>query len=157
MGNRIPIPHRHRLDEFPAGHSLARCSPAELASASPVKHILLDCGREALEDFSERGSEFIPCVSPQGFTPCLDSLTERVLAAIFEVSNTVGAGFLEKVYERALLRELALRGIHAGSQASLAVIYKGHHVGEYFADILVGDKLVVELKCVDRLASEHTA
>jgi GxxExxY protein len=87
----------------------------------------------------------------------LDSLTERVLAATFEVSNTLGAGFLEKVYERALLRELALRGIRASSQASLAVIYKGHHVGEYFADILVEDKLVVELKCVDRLAGEHTA
>jgi GxxExxY protein len=87
----------------------------------------------------------------------LDSLTERVLAAVFEVSNTLGTGFLEKVYERALLRELALRGIRASSQASLAVMYKGHNVGEYFADILVDDKLMVELKCVDRLAGEHTA
>ena len=87
----------------------------------------------------------------------LDSLTERVLGAVFEVSNTLGAGFLEKVYERALLRELALRGIRATAQASLAVTYKGHHVGEYFADLLVEDVLAVELKCVDRLASEHTA
>jgi GxxExxY protein len=54
----------------------------------------------------------------------LDSLTERVLAAIFEVANTLGAGFLEKVYERALLRELALRGISATAQASFAVAYK---------------------------------
>ena len=88
---------------------------------------------------------------------CPDSLTERVLAAIFEVSNTLGAGFLEKVYERALLRELALRGIAAIAQASFAVVYKGQSVGEYFADILVEDVLVVELKCVERLASEHTA
>ena len=88
---------------------------------------------------------------------CPDSLTERVLAAIFEVSNTLGAGFLEKVYERALLRELALRGISAVAQASFAVVYKGQSVGEYFADILVEDVLVIELKCVERLASEHTA
>jgi GxxExxY protein len=66
-----------------------------------------------------------------------DSLTGRVLAAVFEVSNTLGAGFLEKVYERALLRELALREIRAGAQCSFAVTYKGHYVGEYFADIIV--------------------
>lgn len=88
---------------------------------------------------------------------CPDSLTERVLSAIFEVSNTLGAGFLEKVYERALLRELALRNLSATPQASFAVTYKGQSVGEYFADILVEDVLVVELKCVERLASEHTA
>ena len=84
-------------------------------------------------------------------------LTEQVLGAIFEVSNTLGSGFLEKVYERALLRELGLRGIRATSQASIAVTYKGHPVGEYFADILVEDMLVVELKCVEHLANEHTA
>jgi len=50
----------------------------------------------------------------------LAALTERVLGAVFEVSNTLGAGFLEKVYERALLRELDLRGIRAVGQASLA-------------------------------------
>ena len=53
----------------------------------------------------------------------LAALTERVLGAVFEVSNTLGAGFLEKVYERALLRELDLRGIRAVGQASLAVSY----------------------------------
>jgi GxxExxY protein len=87
----------------------------------------------------------------------LDSLTERVLGAVFEVSNTLGAGFLEKVYERSLLRELALRGIRANAQVSSPVTYKGYPVGEYFADLLVEDKLVVELKCVDRLANQHTA
>ncbi|HLY15605.1 MAG TPA: GxxExxY protein [Bryobacteraceae bacterium] len=88
---------------------------------------------------------------------CSDSLTEQVLGAIFEVSNTLGAGFLEKVYERALLRELNLRGIRATTQASFKVAYKGQAVGDYFADILVEDSLVIELKCVDRLANEHTA
>jgi len=74
-----------------------------------------------------------------------DSLTERVLAAVFEVSNTLGAGFLEKVHERAL------------AQASFPVFYKGGCVGEYCADILVEDVLVVELKCVDHFVNEHTA
>jgi GxxExxY protein len=86
-----------------------------------------------------------------------DSLTEKVLGAVFEVSNTLGAGFLEKVYERALLKELGIRGIRAVPQASFPVLYKGQCVGEYFADILVEDMLVIELKCVDRLANEHMA
>ena len=86
-----------------------------------------------------------------------DSLTERVLGAVFEVSNTLGAGFLEKVYERALLRELGLLGIRASSQASVAVTYKGLSVGEYFADLLVEDVLLVELKCAERLSNENTA
>src|SRR5450759_5046928 len=87
----------------------------------------------------------------------LDSLTERVLGAVFEVTNTLGAGFLEKVYQRALLRELGLQGIQATAEASFTVTYKSHSVGEYFADLLVEDVLVVELKCVERLSSEHTA
>ncbi|HXN48094.1 MAG TPA: GxxExxY protein [Bryobacteraceae bacterium] len=87
----------------------------------------------------------------------MDLLTERVLGAVFEVSNTLGAGFLEKVYERALLRELGLCGIRATAQTPIEVVYKGHSVGEYFADLLVEDVLVVELKCAERLASEHTA
>jgi GxxExxY protein len=87
----------------------------------------------------------------------LNSLSEKVLGAVFEVSNTLGAGFLEKVYERALLFELRSRGMRASGQTSLAVSYKGQTVGEYFADILVEDVLVIELKCVDRLANEHMA
>jgi GxxExxY protein len=87
----------------------------------------------------------------------LAELTESVLAAAFEVSNTLGAGFLEKVYERALLYELNLLGLKAVPQASFPVIYKSHSVGEYFADILVEDELVIELKCATSLAPEHTA
>ncbi len=86
-----------------------------------------------------------------------NALTERVLGAVFEVSNTLGAGFLEKVYQRALLAELRLRGIRATAEASFVVAYKGHPVGEYFADLLVEDVLVIELKCVERLSNEHTA
>jgi GxxExxY protein len=87
----------------------------------------------------------------------MEELTERVLGAVFEVSNTLGVGFLEKVYERALVRELGLRGIRGTAQAPLTVAYKGQAVGEFFADILVEDVLVVELKCVERLGNEHTA
>jgi GxxExxY protein len=87
----------------------------------------------------------------------LDSLSEKVLGAVFEVSNTLGAGFLERVYQRALLRELNLRGLRATAEASFTVVYKGQSVGEYYADLLVEDSLVVELKCAERLANEHTA
>jgi GxxExxY protein len=87
----------------------------------------------------------------------LDILTERVIGAVFEVANTLGAGFLEKVYERALLKELHLQGIQAVPQAPCPVTYKGEHVGEYYADILVEDVLILELKCVDHLAIQHTA
>ena len=86
-----------------------------------------------------------------------DALTERVLGSVFEVSNTLGCGFLEKVYERALVRELGLRGVRAAAQVPLTVSYKGESVGDYFVDVLVEDVLVVELKCVERLVNEHTA
>jgi GxxExxY protein len=86
-----------------------------------------------------------------------DNLTENVIGAVFEVWNALGAGFLEKVYERALLREFGLRGIRAKTQVSFTVTYKGCNVGEYCADILVEDVLVVELKCVASFAREHIA
>src|ERR1051325_747758 len=87
----------------------------------------------------------------------LDSLSETVLSAIFEVSNTLGAGFLEKVYQRALLAELRIRGLRAAAEVSYVVAYKAQPVGEYFADIIVENVLAIELKCADRLANEHTA
>jgi GxxExxY protein len=68
----------------------------------------------------------------------LNLLTERVLGAVFEVSTTFGSGFLEKVYQRALLKELGIRGVRAAAQTSFPVMYKGQCVGEYLA----------ELKCV---------
>ena len=86
-----------------------------------------------------------------------DSLTDRVIAAIFEVSNRLGAGFLEKVYQRALSTELQLRGMRTATEVSYSVTYKGHCVGEYFADLVVEDVLVIELKCAEHLSKEHTA
>jgi GxxExxY protein len=87
----------------------------------------------------------------------LTSLSERALGAIFEVANTLGPGFLERVYERALLAEMRLRGIPAESQISFPVHYKSQCVGEYYGDILVDRALVVELKCAERLTNEHMA
>ena len=87
----------------------------------------------------------------------LNSLLETVVGAAYEVSNTLGAGFLEKLYERALLNELTLRGIRAETQVSYPVSYKGHVVGDYVADLLVDNRLIVELKCVDRFANVHLA
>jgi GxxExxY protein len=87
----------------------------------------------------------------------LDSLVESVVGAAYEVSNVLGAGFLEKVYERALLQELAVRGLKAKAQAPFSILYKGHPVGDYLADILVEDRLIIELKCVDQFSNEHIA
>ena len=84
-------------------------------------------------------------------------LTEAVIGAAFEVANVLGAGFLEKVYERALLKELVLRCISAKAQASFPVSYKGQYLGEYVADLVVADQLIVELKSVDHLVNEHLA
>ena len=86
-----------------------------------------------------------------------DSLTEAVIGAIFEVSNALGAGFLEKVYERALLQELRLRRIKVTAQSPFTILYKDQSVGEYLADIVVEGVLLIELKCVDHLANQHTA
>ena len=90
-------------------------------------------------------------------SPDPDSLSAQVLDAVSEVSGVLGMGFLETVYHHALLHELALRGLRARSQASFAITYKDQCVGEYFADILVEDALVVELKCVESLSNQHLA
>jgi GxxExxY protein len=87
----------------------------------------------------------------------LNSLTETVIGAAYEVSNTLGAGFLEKLYERALKNELALRGLSVQSQPTYSVTYKGLLIGEYTPDLVVEDSLIVELKCVDRFAPIHLA
>ena len=87
----------------------------------------------------------------------LDALVEKTVGAAYEVANVLGAGFLEKVYERALLKELTLRGLQAASQVHLPVSYKGQHIGEYAADLLVEDRLLVEVKCVERFSNQHLA
>ena len=87
----------------------------------------------------------------------INDLTYQINGAIFEVSRTLGAGFLEKVYENALMIELRERGLKAESQVPIKVYYKKEAVGEYFADILVQDKIIIELKAVENLSKLHEA
>lgn len=87
----------------------------------------------------------------------LDELTYQINGAIYEVNRELGSVFLEKVYENALLKELALRRIRAESQVPLTVMYKGESVGEYCADIVVEGKIILELKAVEMLKSVHEA
>ena len=84
-------------------------------------------------------------------------ITEKILGCCFEVSNELGSGFLESVYEKALLLLLQEEGLTVVSQAPIAVKFRDQMVGEFFADILVEDKIVVELKAVKKLAPEHLA
>ena len=84
----------------------------------------------------------------------LDALVETVIGAAYEVSNVLGAGFVEKVYERALLEELKLRDLPTATQAPFSVVYKGKHVGVYTADLVVADRLPIEIKCVDQFTTE---
>ena len=86
-----------------------------------------------------------------------DPLTQRILAAAFEVSNSLGHGFLESVYQRALAHELALAGLSVEREKSFRIIYKEAEVGIYAADLIVNGQVIVELKSVDALGSAHTA
>ena len=84
-------------------------------------------------------------------------LTEKVIGAAFEVHRELGYGFLEKVYENALARELDQHGVPVLSQAPIEVRYKGQVIGSYFADLLVDGSVICEIKAIRALASEHEA
>lgn len=84
-----------------------------------------------------------------------DDLTGRIIGACFEVANELGQGFVEGVYHNALMVALAKRGVKAQRQVPLKVYYQGVIVGEFVADVLVDNEIVVELKCVGCLLPEH--
>jgi GxxExxY protein len=84
-------------------------------------------------------------------------LTNNIIRAFYAVYNTLGYGFLEKVYENALAIELRKMGLKVAQQVPVPVHYEGNLVGEYFADLVVDGKVIVELKAVKELASEHKA
>ncbi|MDH5717707.1 MAG: GxxExxY protein [Spirochaetia bacterium] len=84
-----------------------------------------------------------------------DNLTEKIIGSAFEVHKTLGFGFLEKVYENSLIIELREHGLKADNQLPLKVHYKTQIVGDYIADILVEDKIIIEIKAVNMLAKEH--
>lgn len=87
----------------------------------------------------------------------VNELTYLINGAIFEVNRQLGAGFLEKVYEKALLIELLDRGVKAENQVLVKVTYKGREVGEYYADIVVENKVILEIKSIDSLQKIHEA
>ena len=87
----------------------------------------------------------------------INDITYAINGAVFEVNRVLGPGFLEKVYENAVLIELRSRGLKAESQVPIKVLYKEGVVGEYLADILVEESVIVELKTVERLEKIHEA
>lgn len=84
-----------------------------------------------------------------------NDVTEQIIGAAFEVYNHLGFGFLESVYERSLAVELKTRGLKGAWQQPIIVHYKGEVVGEYVADLVVNDTVMVELKSVRALAQAH--
>jgi len=85
----------------------------------------------------------------------LDATAGHIVSAAYRVSTTLGAGFLEKVYENALVLELRNRGLRVEQQKGVTVRYEGEIVGEYVADLLVEDELIVELKSLPALDRIH--
>jgi len=83
------------------------------------------------------------------------ALTEKIIQAAFTVHNTLGSGFLEKVYENALVIELGKAGLNVVQQAPIKVTYKESVVGEYFADLVVENKIILELKAVSHILPVH--
>ena len=86
-----------------------------------------------------------------------EELTGKILEASFEVSRELGAGFLESVYEKALLIALRQKGLKAESQVPLEVKFRSVVVGQFYVDILVEKKIIIELKTVNILSKENFA
>jgi GxxExxY protein len=84
-------------------------------------------------------------------------ITGDIIQSFYQVYNTLGYGFLEKVYENALAIELSKRCRMVKQQTPIMVLYEGQIVGNYFADMLVDDKVIIELKAADQISEEHEA
>lgn len=87
----------------------------------------------------------------------LNALSEIIIGCAFKVGNALGCGFLEKVYENALAIELRKEGLQVEQQKKIAVLYEGAIVGDYEADLVVNDYIIVELKAVRELNHVHRA
>jgi GxxExxY protein len=86
-----------------------------------------------------------------------EELTEKVIGICFEVSNELGSGFLESVYQKALSIALIQKGLIVEEQVPLKVKFRGQVVGDFYPDILVNSKLILELKSIKSISSEHEA
>ncbi|MBK7181886.1 MAG: GxxExxY protein [Bacteroidetes bacterium] len=85
------------------------------------------------------------------------ALTGTIIKAYYNVYNSLGYGFLEKVYENALMIELKKFDLKCDKQVSVTVFYDSEKVGEYYADIVVNDSVIIELKACEYLLEEHEA
>ena len=81
----------------------------------------------------------------------------QIIAAVYEVHNVLGFGFLESVYQKALVKELRLRDLKTEEQKEIRVRYKGEDVGSFYADIVVNDDIILELKALESLTKAHEA
>ena len=86
-----------------------------------------------------------------------EELSKKVINAYYNVQKILGKGLAEKVYENALCIELEEMGIPYVRQKELPVVYKGHNIGNYIADIVVDEKIILELKAVNAITQEHVA
>jgi GxxExxY protein len=84
-----------------------------------------------------------------------EELTRRILEACFEVSNELGSGYLESVYQNALMIAIKEKEFNVQAQAPLVVQFRGQAVGQFYADILVEGTVIVEIKAVSALTGEH--
>ena len=85
----------------------------------------------------------------------INDLTYQVIGSAYKVHNVLGPGFLEKVYENALVLELKKLDIHPRQQMKLPVLYEGQRIGLYFPDLWIEDQLIIEIKASLTLAVEH--
>lgn len=86
-----------------------------------------------------------------------EELTKKVIGCAFKVHNSLGSGFLEKVYENALRIELSRAGLRVEQQIPIQVYYQGEVIGDFVSDLLVEKRLVVELKAIEKLTKLHEA
>ncbi|SHI52834.1 GxxExxY protein [Lutispora thermophila] len=84
-----------------------------------------------------------------------EDITNVIIKSVYEVHKILGPGFLEKVYENALMREMESRGLRCEQQVSLEVYYKDYVAGQYIADIIVEDKVILEIKAMPDLEKRH--
>lgn len=93
----------------------------------------------------------------KGFTMKYAELSDKIIKAFYTVYNTLGYGFLEKVYERAMMIELKKLGLNCMNQVQIKVFYANQIIGDYVADIIVENKILVELKAIKHLSKQDEA
>ena len=84
-----------------------------------------------------------------------ENLTSNIIKAFYKVNDSLGFGFLEKVYENSMFIELKSMGMHVEKQKNIKVFYKNYVVGDYYADLIVNNLVIIELKAVESICPEH--